>query len=130
AVWHAADDRLTITCDGPSSQVRDTAETAKGYATTTGYVLTETIDDRVASDGLTPVTFIKMDIEGAELNALKGAEKTLRLWKPQLAISVYHRLEHFWQVPNFINSLHLDYRFYLDHFTMHSEETVLFASAV
>jgi hypothetical protein len=70
-----------------------------------------------------------MDIEGAELEALKGAKKTLLLFKPKLAISVYHNLHDLWTIPQWIESLDLGYQFYLRHFTIHSEETVLFAKA-
>ena len=70
-----------------------------------------------------------MDIEGAELNALKGAEETIRRFKPKLAITVYHSLNDFWEIPEWLESLGLGYKFYLRHFTIHAEETVLFASA-
>jgi hypothetical protein len=72
--------------------------------------------------------FIKMDIEGAELAALKGAEHTLRCFKPELAICVYHRLEDFFDVTDYLASLQLGYRFFLRHFTIHIDETVLFAT--
>ena len=75
------------------------------------------------------IDFIKMDIEGAELEALKGAEKTIRNYKPRLAICVYHKLQDFWEIPNWISSLNLGYKFHLRHFTTHSDETVLFAES-
>ena len=76
---------------------------------------------------LSKVNFIKMDIEGAELAALHGAEITLRQFRPKLAICVYHQLEDFWTIPQFLDGLDLGYRFYLRHFTAYGEETVLFA---
>ena len=88
-----------------------------------------TIDDFVAASGTRSIDFIKMDIEGAELEALRGARATLKAFRPKLAISVYHKPEHLTEIPEFIESLDLGYRFYLDHFTTHAEETVLFAKA-
>ena len=73
------------------------------------------------------VDFIKLDIEGAELRTLKGAEHTLNRFRPSLAISLYHSLDDFVAIPAFLRNLNLNYGFYLDHFTTHREETVLFA---
>jgi hypothetical protein len=75
------------------------------------------------------VDFIKMDIEGSELAALKGASGALREWKPRLAISLYHRVEDFHAIPLWLDSLGLGYRFFLDHYSIHHEETVLYAIA-
>lgn len=86
--------------------------------------------DGVVADGTIPrIDFIKMDIEGSELAALKGGEASIRAWKPKLAISLYHRLEDFCTIPQWINGLNLGYRFYLDHYSIHAEETVLYATA-
>jgi FkbM family methyltransferase len=92
-------------------------------------VETVAIDDVVNREGLPRVDFIKMDIEGSELSALRGAEKTLRKFRPKLAISIYHKLPDFWEIPRYLDSLDLNYRFYIRHFTIHAEETVLFAVA-
>jgi hypothetical protein len=54
-----------------------------------------------------------MDIEGAELEALKGASETIIKHKPNLAISLYHKPQDLWEIPNFIKSLRNDYKFYL-----------------
>jgi FkbM family methyltransferase len=88
-----------------------------------------TVDDLVAAGDIARVDFLKMDIEGSELAALQGAERTLREFKPKLAISVYHKFSDLFEIPSFIRDLNLGYRFYLDHYTIHAEETVLYADA-
>jgi FkbM family methyltransferase len=74
-----------------------------------------------------PVTFIKMDIEGAELNALKGAEKTIIKHKPKLAICIYHKPEDVWEIPNLLLDFVPDYKFYIRHYSFNDTETVLYA---
>jgi hypothetical protein len=86
-------------------------------------VETIAIDDWAAESE--QVNFIKMDIEGAELEALRGAERTIRWFHPRLAISVYHRPEDLVEIPRFL--MRFNYKLYLDHFTSHAEETILFA---
>ena len=87
------------------------------------------IDDLVASGVVERVDFIKMDIEGSELAALQGAEKTLKTMRPKLAISLYHKPEDFFTIPDYIDSLGVGYRFYLGHYTIHAGETVLYAKS-
>lgn len=72
------------------------------------------------------VTFIKLDIEGAELDTLQGAEKLLCSQRPKLAICVYHKPEDIISIPMYIASLNLGYRFYLRHYGLGNEETVLY----
>ncbi|MBQ6971084.1 MAG: FkbM family methyltransferase [Synergistaceae bacterium] len=74
-----------------------------------------------------PVTFIKMDIEGAELRALKGARNTIIRNHPRLAICVYHKPEDLCEIPGYILSLVPEYRFFLRHYHSSSAETVLYA---
>ena len=73
------------------------------------------------------VTFIKMDIEGSEANALKGAERTLREYKPKLAISVYHKKDDLWTIPNIILDCNADYKFYLRNYSLGFAESILYA---
>lgn len=73
------------------------------------------------------VTFIKMDIEGAEYEALQGAANLIRQYKPKLAVSVYHKAEDIWELPKLLLSFCPEYTFYLRHYSLSSEETVLYA---
>jgi len=58
-------------------------------------------------------SYIKMDIEGAELDALTGAAQTIRTHCPGMAICVYHQQDHLWRVPLLIRSFSDDYAFFL-----------------
>ncbi len=71
-------------------------------------------------------TLIKMDIEGAEMLAIEGAEHTIATHHPRLALCVYHNVGDFWRIPRKIFSLHSDYRVYLRHYTESIYETVMF----
>lgn len=73
-------------------------------------------------------TFISMDVEGAEGEALKGAEMLIKENKPDLAISVYHAPNQIWDIPLYIKSLHLRYKFYLRNYTSFTNETVLYTT--
>jgi FkbM family methyltransferase len=83
-----------------------------------------TIDETVGDN---KVTFIKMDIEGAELEALKGAAKTIKRHKPRLAICLYHKPEDILEIPLYINELMPEYKFYLRHESIDMTESILFA---
>ena len=73
------------------------------------------------------VTFIKMNIEGAELAALVGAKRTINDWKPKLAISAYHRPSDLWEVPKQILELNPEYEVYLRQQDVGVIETVCYA---
>ena len=72
-------------------------------------------------------TYIKMDIEGSEPKALAGAAKLLRHESPVLAICLYHRSEHLWQLPNLIHSLQPDYSLFLRRYAEDCWESVCYA---
>ena len=73
------------------------------------------------------VTFIKMDIEGAEMEALHGAEQIIREQRPKLAICLYHQYKDVIEIPKYLLSLIPGYRLYLRHYTFWDSETVLYA---
>lgn len=73
------------------------------------------------------VTFIKLDIEGAELKALEGAQKIISAYKPKLAICLYHKKKDYWQIPYYIKKLVPEYKLYMRHYSNYSAETVLYA---
>ncbi len=122
-VWEKSDESLFYSDNGPGSSVSDTVRSH----TDTQCCKTMSIDDLVSLRSIPSVHFIKMDIEGAEMSALKGAEKTIRRDRPALAISLYHKEDDFITIPAYINELQLGYKFYLEHHTIHFWETVLFA---
>lgn len=75
-----------------------------------------TIDELTAG---TPPTLIKMDVEGAELEALDGARHSISAHAPVLAVCVYHTSDHLWKVPLRIASMSDRYSF---HIRAHAED--------
>lgn len=102
--------------------------------TSFGSRILETGDSRIQCVSIDHVlpgfcpTIITMDIEGAEPEALKGAEQTIRESRPDLAICVYHAPHHLWEIPLYLDSLGLGYRLYLRNYTSLTGETVLYAT--
>ena len=122
-VWSEDGVPLWIHGDGPRAMVNDQEEGSDGKAETVS------IDQFVSDRELDRVDFIKMDIEGAEIGALKGASETLRRFRPKLAICLYHSLSDIHEIPWLVEQMDLGYRLYIRHFTIHANETVLFADA-
>ena len=85
---------------------------------------TITIDELTAND---VVTLIKMDVEGSELQALKGAAETIKRNKPRLAICIYNKLDDILTIPGYILSLVPEYKLYIRHYSQIASETVLYA---
>jgi FkbM family methyltransferase len=72
------------------------------------------------------ITFIKMDIEGAEYEALLGAKNIIISQNPILAISAYHKFDDIYRLAFLIESFGVNYKYYLRHYTMGVAETVLY----
>lgn len=82
------------------------------------------IDDTIECKG---ATFIKMDIEGSEFEALNGAKKTICTYKPKLAICIYHSDEDMLRIIKWIHELVPEYRLYVRQHSNSIYETVLYA---
>ncbi len=102
-LWNVSDIELLYIENGPSSKL--SFDPLEDF---TNKVNTLTIDNFVKLYNVSEVDFIKMDIEGAELNAISGAKETLKPYKPKLAISLYHNLNDFFRIPRFLMSLNLN----------------------
>jgi len=81
--------------------------------------------DGVIGDGR--VTYIKMNIEGAEIDALHGGESVIRREHPKLALSVYHRPSDLWRIPEIVEDFSSGYQLYLRQHDGGIIETVLYA---
>jgi FkbM family methyltransferase len=92
--------------------------------------VTDAVDAMVARGALDRVDFVKVDVEGAELEVLRGAAHTLRTQQPRLALAAYHRPDDLAVLPAFVASLGLRYRWYLQCSTMTDVDTVLFGVPV
>ena len=89
-------------------------------------ITAEKIDDLVGDQ---PVSFLKMDIEGAEYPALQGARQTIQRDHPLLAICAYHKPDDLIVLPRYIKELYPGYKLYLRHHQLMSWEMVLYAIA-
>lgn len=76
----------------------------------------------------TEIGLIKMDIEGAEFDALHGAKQTIQRDKPLMAVCVYHRQGDMLAIMDYLHSLVPEYRFWLRHYGTLDEDTVLYAA--
>jgi len=72
-------------------------------------------------------TLIKMDIEGAEIDALEGAKDIIQLYSPGLAIALYHEPDHLWRIPLMIHEWNLGYKFYIRTHEESTFGTILYA---
>jgi len=84
----------------------------------------------VALDEVLPLgvehAYLKMDIEGSEMEALHGGKKFIKNGVVDVAVCIYHNPSHLWEVPFYLSSLHSDYRFYLRLYGENLMESVLY----
>ena len=105
---------------GGSTLIDDTSETQL-YAEETVPV---TCIDTACAD--VPITFIKMDIEGAEMEALKGAQNTIKQCRPKLAICIYHKPMDIVDLPLYMHGLMPDAKMYMRHYGIGGTDTVCY----
>lgn len=72
------------------------------------------------------VTFVKMDVEGAEMDVLLGMKETICMCKPKLAVCIYHKPEDIFDIATYLLDLVPEYKFYIRHYNSNETETVLF----
>jgi FkbM family methyltransferase len=89
-------------------------------------VQTDAIDALVERGAIERLDFLKVDVEGADLGVLRGAAATIAKQRPRLAIAAYHRADDLVCIPEFIASLGVEYRWYLQCSTMTDVDTVAF----
>lgn len=121
-VTNKSDEFIHYKDNGPGSKV-----SADSFVGETGTCKTVSIDEFVKNKDIKKVDFIKMDIEGAEMMALEGGIETIKKFQPKLAIAIYHSFDDFVNIPKWILDLNLNYEIYIDHFSIHMEETICFA---
>ena len=92
------------------------------YGKGTQSVQVDTIDNLVKSK----VDYIKLDIEGAEQDALFGAKNTIKKYHPILAICVYHKAEDWYKIPQIVLNIEPNYKIYLRHYMEGIFETVMY----
>lgn len=109
-------DRLYFSTDHECGEIGD--------AENGNYIEVNALDNLIEEEE--KVSFIKMDIEGAELPALNGAEKIIQRHKPKLAVCVYHKREDLITIPQYIKSIVPEYKFYLRVHFPYASELVLY----
>ncbi len=107
-VWDK-EDVLTLHVDA-NNTAADTFVIQRKETTGDVKVPLTTIDKLVAELKLERVDYIKMDIEGAEPNALRGGHDTIAKWKPRISISAYHQPDHPVVIPKIILEARPDYK--------------------
>lgn len=85
----------------------------------------DTIDNLCGEE---KVTLIKMDIEGSEQAALRGAVNVIKRDKPRLAICIYHTFEDLYEIPFMIKDMVPEYKIYIRHHAYSHCETVVYAT--
>lgn len=85
------------------------------------------LDSWAADRKVGKIDLVSLDIEGMEMPALKGMEQTIRCLRPKLQVSLYHRSRDLTEIPLWLHSLDLGYRFYLGHHDTIMLETDLYA---
>ncbi len=115
-LWNQADSLcFTTNNNGTSSVAESGSETIE----------VDSLDHMISENE--KITFIKMDIEGSELNALNGSRRTIGKDLPVLAVSVYHKPQDIIEIPDLVLRINEEYTLYLRHYSICGNETVLYA---
>jgi FkbM family methyltransferase len=85
------------------------------------------LDDIVSEYSIKAVDYIKLDLEGAEPQALMGMARTIEKFRPSLAVSIYHEPNHMWEIPLYLMGRLQDYEYYVGHYSYQRWESILYA---
>lgn len=129
---HGRSKRVTAICAGvykETTTLHFNASGGKGSSIATASEHTIPVPVRAIDDvpECNNATFIKMDVEGSEMDALRGAKETILRNHPKLAICIYHRHRDFIEIPKWIHNLVPEYKLYVRHHAFSINETVLYA---
>lgn len=106
-------EKLYFESQGPASRITDSG---------TNQIEVVRLSDVVRDK----VTFIKMDIEGLEYEAIEGSKEIIETHHPKLAIAVYHKASDLWKIPELVLSIRSDYKLYIRHYTEGISETIMY----
>lgn len=106
--------------------IEDTSNPGGGHLAENGGIeaYVDTLDSILKGE---EVTYIKLNVVGSELKALKGAKETILKYKPKLAITVHYKPEDIIEIPAYLKSLVPEYKFYMRHYSNSLAETVVYA---
>ncbi|WP_428026154.1 FkbM family methyltransferase [Arcobacter sp.] len=90
-------------------------------------IINTTSIDKYCNENNVKPNFIKLDVEGAEKEAIFGAKEIIKKYKPKLAIAVYHKYDDLWNIPSYLHEICSSYTFYLGHHSDRWYETILYA---
>ena len=90
-------------------------------------IKSQTVDNFIKNNEFTKFDFLKLDVEGAELNVLYGAIESIKKYRPKLAISIYHSLNDFFDIPYYLMNELQDYDFKIRLYSGALMDTVLYA---
>lgn len=118
---------VSDTSSKKTGAVQDTARISPGGCKVDAFETTS-LDDYVSKQDVRRIDYIKMDIEGAEVAALKGASGIIARYKPRLAISAYHKPDDLWEIPELIRKINPEYKLYFGHHSPINWESVYYAA--
>lgn len=120
-VWDTETNLSFISSGDAASHVVKDADTSVNQTETISVISIDQCDECRGA------TFIKMDLEGAEQKALRGAENTIKNNMPKLAICIYHSNEDMIEIIDYLHNLVPEYKLYVRHHSTGTIETVVYA---
>lgn len=105
-----------------------TTELNHNKSSSKNIVQATSIDDFCRKNKISRVNYIKMDVEGSEPEVLKGALKTIDKYKPRMAVSIYHKLEHHWELPMYVLEKFPFYKMAFSHYSNYFDGSIMYFS--